>query len=127
MSELYWLTRLDAANTILILLLVLGCVVATISTFVLFDIRGGYKYEEDKDYILTKKVLKISSIATSIICLLFILVPTQKQALIIWGVGGTIDYVKSNDTAKQLPDKCIKALDKWVDEYMLDENKNKEK
>lgn len=127
MIELYWLTRLDTVNTILILLLVLGCVVAIISTFVLFDIRGGYKYEEDKDYILTKKVLKISSIATSIICLLFILVPTQKQALIIWGVGGTIDYVKSNDTAKQLPDKCIKALDKWVDEYMLDENKNKEK
>lgn len=29
--------------------------------------------------------------------------------------SGTIDYVKSNETAKQLPDKCVKALDKWVD------------
>ena len=42
----------------------------------------------------------------------------------IWGVGGTIDYVKSNDTAKQLPDKCIKALDEWV-ESMYEEEKKK--
>ena len=37
------------------------------------------------------------------------------EALMIYCVGGTIDYVKSNETAKQLPDKCIKALDKWAD------------
>ena len=36
----------------------------------------------------------------------------KNDALLIYGVGGTIDYVKSNKTAKQLPDKCIKALDK---------------
>lgn len=125
MNELYWLTRLDSLNIILIISLFLGCVVAAISTFILLDIRGGYEYEEDDDYILTKKVLKISSIATSIICLLFILVPTQKQALIIWGLGGTIDYVKSNDTAKQIPDKCINALDKFIDEYVNDDNNEK--
>ena len=32
-------------------------------------------------------------------------------------------YIKSNDTAKQLPDKCINALDKWVDSYVKEENK----
>ena len=37
-------------------------------------------------------------------------------------IGGTIDYIKSNDTAKQLPDKCIKALDKWADN-INEENK----
>ena len=42
-------------------------------------------------------------------------VPTTKQALIIYGVGGTIDYIKSNDTAKQLPDKAIIALDKYLE------------
>lgn len=40
----------------------------------------------------------------------------------IWGVGETIDYVKSNETAKQLPDKCIEALDKWV-EGLNEDNK----
>jgi hypothetical protein len=43
----------------------------------------------------------------------------------IWGVGGTIDYVKSNATAKQLPDKCIEALDKWVDSLNEEKTKNK--
>ena len=33
-----------------------------------------------------------------------------------------IDYIKSNETAKQLPDKCIKALDKWADN-INEENK----
>ena len=62
---------------------------------------------------------------TIIITLLFIFTPTTKEALMIWGVGGTIDYVKSNDTAKQLPDKCIEALDKWVDSLNEQENNRK--
>lgn len=55
-----------------------------------------------------------------------VLTPSTKDAFMIWGVGGTIDYIKSNETAKQLPDKCIQALDKFVDEYMLNEEDNKE-
>ena len=44
-----------------------------------------------------------------------IFIPTKNDALLIYGVGGTIDYIKSNDTVKQLPDKYIKVLDKLVD------------
>ena len=40
----------------------------------------------------------------------------------IYGVGGTIDYIKSNGTAKQIPDKCVKALDKWVENLIKEEN-----
>lgn len=128
MNEIYWLTRFDALNTILIISFIVACIVAFATTILILDMRSDYGHEDDDDnYVLAKKVLKSSSIASFIICLLFILTPTQKQALIIWGVGGTIDYIKSNDTAKQLPDKCIKALDKFVDEYMLNEEDNKEK
>lgn len=49
-------------------------------------------------------------------------IPTTNQALLIYGVGGTIDYIKSNDTAKQLPDKCVKALDKYLDNLTKEEN-----
>lgn len=34
----------------------------------------------------------------------------------IIGIGGAYDYLKTNQTAKELPDKCIKALDKLVTE-----------
>ena len=49
-------------------------------------------------------------------------IPTTNQALLIYGVGGTIDYIKSNDTSKQLPDKCVKALDKYLDNLTKEEN-----
>jgi hypothetical protein len=39
----------------------------------------------------------------------------------IYGVGGTIDYIKSNDKAKKLPDKCIEALDKYLDNINKEE------
>ena len=42
----------------------------------------------------------------------------------IFGVGGTIDYIKSNETINQLPDKCVKALDAWVES--LNQNKYKD-
>lgn len=51
-----------------------------------------------------------------------IFIPTTNEALLIYGVGGTIDYIKSNDTSKQLPDKCVKALDKYLDNLIKEEN-----
>ena len=30
--------------------------------------------------------------------------------------------LKSNETAKQLPDKCVKALDKYLDNLTKEEN-----
>ena len=49
-------------------------------------------------------------------------IPTTNEALLIYGVGGTIDYIKSNDTAKQIPDKCVKELDKYLDNLTKEEN-----
>lgn len=42
--------------------------------------------------------------------------------MVIEWIGGTIDYIKSNDTAKQLPDKYIKVLDKWAENLTKEEN-----
>jgi hypothetical protein len=47
--------------------------------------------------------------------LIFVFVPSTKEAVLIWGVGSTIDYLQENETAKQLPDKCINALNDWVE------------
>lgn len=57
-----------------------------------------------------------------IACLINFFIPTTNEALMIYGVGSTIDYVKSNETAKQLPDKYIKALDKWAENLTKEEN-----
>jgi hypothetical protein len=64
------------------------------------------------------------SVITLIIgLLLWIFVPTQKEAFLIYGIGGTIDYIKQNPTARKLPDKCVNALDRWADSWNI-ENKD---
>ena len=114
MEEIYWITRLNGINIFLNVMTVLGIVLTVISI-------GGYIITKNDDYVddcwkeLWIKLFKYCFPATIIVTLLFIFTPTTKEALMIWGVGGTIDYVKSNETAKQLPDKCINALDAWVD------------
>lgn len=123
MEEIYWITRLDGINVLLNVMTVLGIVLTVISI-------GGYIITKNDDYVndcwkeFWIKLFKYCFPTTIIITLLFLFTPTTKEALMIWGVGGTIDYVKSNDTAKQLPDKCIEALDKWVDS-LNEDNKDK--
>jgi hypothetical protein len=79
------------------------------------------EYREYKNTCL--KSLRWSVPITIIAALMFLFVPTTKEALVIYGVGGTVDYLKENPTAKQLPDKCVKALDKWVDTWNTEEKK----
>ena len=51
-----------------------------------------------------------------------IFIPTTKEAVIIYGVGNTIDYLKSNKTAGKLPDKALKVLDLYLDKELKEES-----
>jgi len=109
MNEMYWITRFDGILTAMIIPMVIFLVVAFGLLLASFDC-----YDDAQ----TKRIRKRSAICGSVGIFLLIaqaFVPTTKQALIIYGVGGTIDYVKGNDTAKQLPDKAIIALDKYLE------------
>ena len=136
MNELYWITRFDTVCTISVVLMIIGIIWCTLLLLfyyiangqLIYDKSRGYesRVEEYAGYVKTcLKSLRYSIPITIFSIILSIFVPTTKEALVIYGVGGTIDYVKSNPTAKQLPDKCIKALDKWVD-GLAEEKKGKE-
>lgn len=71
-------------------------------------------YTDECWYELWDKLLKYSFPITFIVSLLFVFTPTTKEAFTIWGVGGTIDYIQSNETIQQLPDKVVNALNVWV-------------
>lgn len=115
MWELYLLTRLDGINIIFGIILSLG-VIAGIITL------GCYVNNQTK-YIKTIISLSVITIVIGTIGLVF--TPTTKEGLLILGVGQSIDYLKSNEIVKQLPDKCINALNNWVDNF-TEENKRKE-
>ena len=42
--------------------------------------------------------------------------------MVIYGLGGTIDYIKSNDKAKKLPDKVVNALTRYIDYVEKEKN-----
>ena len=67
------------------------------------------------------KIFKITFPIALISALGLIFIPSTKDALIIYGIGGTVEYLRDNPTARQLPDKCVEALGKFVDEYLEEE------
>lgn len=124
MSELYWLNVLGNLNGFCRFFMVLSIIAFVVC--VIF-----YFVSQDEDlYSLTSKsiakfirftlfpILIISTIGNTFI-------PDTKTLYVIYGVGGTLDYLKENKTAKQIPDKAILALDKYLNEQIGD-NDNKE-
>ena len=122
MSELYWLGVLGNLHSLGECIAVLSFLAMLFLAFILVtNTLEGY----DKPPICLK-LLKLSAVSTLIGFLMCVFIPSTKSLLIIYGVGGTIDYVKENKDANKIPDKCIKALDKYLDDA-LKEDKDKDK
>ena len=131
MNEVYWITRLDTICNFLTAVAVVCFVISIVTdAFAMCNKFEADDYEEGGKYYkcymqkfkMFSNYFKRFIFVAIIACLINFFIPTTNEALMIYGVGGTIDYIKSNDTAKQLPDKCIKALDKWADN-INEENK----
>lgn len=123
MTELYWITRFDSICGFLTLISVFSAIV-TVITFIIWCSSYRYRgcknpdssyYDEYCLYKFSAKITKCTCAAFFIAILCNVFMPTTKDALAIYGIGGTIDYVKNNEKAKQLPDKVINALDRYVD------------
>lgn len=84
---------------------------------------GIYK---ESDYLGFKKLRKWS-LGLFIPCIMIAtFVPSSKQAVQILTVGSTIEYVKGNDKLKELPDKMVDCLDKFIDDYLNEDNEDNE-
>lgn len=119
MKEIYWLSRLDGILTASGVLLTLSGV--SIVALVLLSLIDG-----EDEYLMSaerrRKLLNRSVIICIITSLICSFVPSSKTAMAIWGVGSVIDYVQENESLKELPDKCVKALEAWADS-LIEEGK----
>lgn len=131
MNEIYWITRLTIICNFLTAVAVVSFLISAVTGFLAVcskrEIHSCKKGSEHWNYCMKEfKMLSNYSkrfiFVTIIAGLINFFIPTTNEALMIYGVGGTIDYVKSNETAKQLPDKCIKALNKWADNLNEEED-----
>ena len=132
MSALYWITVIGSFNSILLVLIIFGAVslimwVISSANIKFYDDDNRYE-DEKRVWLEIKKFSKPLSIVGIFSLFLICFVPTTKEALLIYGVGETLDYLKSNKTAKEIPDKAIIALDKYLDSFKEDEkSESKEK
>ena len=86
---------------------------------------SSYDALNQKTIAFSNKARKIS-LGVFIPALFFaITVPNSKEAAIIFGVGTTIDYVRNNDKILELPDKAVDCLDKYINEYLSEDNMDK--
>lgn len=116
MKEIYWITRLDVVQGFCIAFLVVGLVCIFISCLRTLVV------EQTTEPSITNKFKWVGIGLTVIFLPLVMFVPSSRDAMLIFGIGPTIDYIQNNETAKQLPDKCIKALDSWVESLNVDEH-----
>lgn len=127
MNEIYWITRLDLICHWCIGFAIVSGILAFVNAVCYLCCKSdqengcsGFEYWVK----FHSKSFKIAITSFILFVSASIMTPTTKEALLIYGVGGTVDYIKSNETINKIPDKCVKALDAWVDS--LNENESKD-
>ena len=113
MKEIYLLTRLaELSHAMEILEVVCVIVIAVLFCGVIIN----YCCDGKSDLPGWAKKLVPTTIAVlSVALVLDFFIPNRNDMMLIYGLGGTIDYVQSNDKAKQLPDKAVETLNRYLD------------
>jgi hypothetical protein len=116
MTEMYWLFRLSSIRAFLIAIIIISAII------VVMILANGWD-DDAEEYV--KKWIKplysfVGIILFNLTALVFI--PTTKEAFAIYGIGGTIDYLKGSKEAQKLPDKTIKVLNVFLDKEIKEES-----
>lgn len=117
MNTFYWITRLDSIDHLLF-----GFIVLSFLTFFVCLIGFGIALDEDYDENKENPTVKyfkrtgiVSFVVAVVLSTINTFLPSTEDGYLIWGIGGTFEYLKSSDKAKELPDKVIEAVDAYLD------------
>ena len=124
MTEIYWLQRIGALSDLFNVMWIFATVVG--GFFLVFAPLAIEVIKENNITDQAKKVAKTLAVVFVVGAIGSIITPSTKEMYAIYGLGGTIDYIKSNDKAKQLPDKCVDALTRYVDSVEKENKDNNE-
>lgn len=129
-SKMYWFTRLSAITAALKTILIISGILAAAALIFWIVV-----YLTDPDYITDEeggkerylkfgsKILCISTIVFVIVLIGRTFTPTTSEALVIYGVGESVDYIQNNKDAVQIPDKALQALNKYLDDNLGSDEK----
>ena len=112
MWELYILTRLGVIFPILVIIAVIAGIISVIA---------GIDIMAEGDVECSTKIFKRSAVVLAISILGIVSIPSEQDMLLIYGAGTTLDYLQDNEKVRQLPDKCVDALEAWVESLSEEE------
>ena len=116
MVEIYWLQRLG--NIGFYFNVGFWVCIAIVYVILIWRLMDDFKTFSDKRFI---HWFKKYAIVFAFFTAGSLFIPTQTEIMAIYGLGGTIDYIKSNDKAKKLPDKVVDALTRYIDHIEKEE------
>ena len=125
MSELYWIRVAGALSDLSIVFMIAS--VALVMIYLVWLVVWCDTLEEAQRYFNLyhhKFFRRVVGVVLIISCLGVVFVPTKKEMLAIYAAGTIVDYVQDNKEAQKVPDKAVKALNKYLDDFL---NENKEK
>ena len=108
MSELYWISVISKLHVIFQLLFIISAFLS-IAQIIAINICRDEAPEN------VGKQIKLSIITAFIFGLGTILTPSKDEAYLIYGAGTIVDYCKGNQKVKEIPDKAVEALNKYLD------------
>jgi len=118
-EKIYWLTRLDNLETLFTTLVVIG------SMFIL--VRAVYKFimhVEGDEYPSLKWYNHLFFWPIYISAILgLVLIPNQKEAVIIFAGGKTIDFIQSDSSIQKIPHQTTEIISKFMENEILEMNK----
>lgn len=123
--DLYFISIFDSIIGVSIVFSILG-IVAAVAWIICVCLNAGIEEDTSSSYDMeclrtNNMVIKISKpfVRVGIVCLIIAtFLPSTKQGYMIYGISNTVEYIKSNKTARELPNKAIVAIDRWLDEEM---------
>lgn len=131
MTDLYFISIFDSIIGTCVVFVIIGIAAALawiICTVLNSDINKEDMSRYDERNLKTNNtVIRISKpfVYVGIICLIIAtFLPSTKQGYMIYGVNNTLEYIKSNDKAKKLPDKVVTAIDEWLNREINNNNEN---
>lgn len=125
---IYLLMILNRVSTLFFVLSVIFGLCLAI--FIILGIVGecedptSYDSFSEKAKTIFKKMRKISIWIFIPSLLIALLLPSSKQAAIIFTAGSAIDYVQNNEKIQELPDKATDCLNKFIDDYLNEDESN---
>ena len=129
-DKMYWFTRLTAITTALKTILIISVILAgaaLIFWVIVYFTDPEYMPdgEEGKRRFLKigSKTLCISTIVFAIGLIGRTFIPTTSEALIIYGVGESVECLQHNKDAVQIPEKALQALNKYLDDNLGSDEK----